>query len=307
MTASPQYLIGTGGWGYFNIKNKPALKAYSELFNFVEVNYTFYEYPSQRVVEGWRRMVPQDFTFSVRCHQHLTHQIGLKPTDPAFEVFYRIKAYCKVLDTPYFVLETPTAYVLDRERLNAARDFFSSVSLDGLRLVWEYRAPFTSQVSGLMQDFGIIQSVDLSTQKPIIQNDVVYSRLFGKGKHNIYQFTDDELSDIEQRAQESHPKKIILSYHGLRMNSDALRSQQHIMTGNWIPTTSAVGTESAKAVLKEYANFPASKSQLITDQGWKVIDLTPDSRVHLSDVLAKLPERTYDSLEQVVGELKARL
>jgi uncharacterized protein YecE (DUF72 family) len=45
------YLVGTGGWAYFQVPGKPSLKAYSEVFNFVEVNSTFYEYPSQRTVE----------------------------------------------------------------------------------------------------------------------------------------------------------------------------------------------------------------------------------------------------------------
>ena len=40
-----EYLVGTGGWAYFTVPNKQSLKAYSEIFNFVEVNYTFYEYP----------------------------------------------------------------------------------------------------------------------------------------------------------------------------------------------------------------------------------------------------------------------
>jgi uncharacterized protein YecE (DUF72 family) len=60
------YLIGTGGWAYFNVPGKPSLKAYSEVFNFVEVNYTFYEYPDTLMAEQWRRTVPDDFTFSVR-------------------------------------------------------------------------------------------------------------------------------------------------------------------------------------------------------------------------------------------------
>jgi uncharacterized protein YecE (DUF72 family) len=40
------YLVGTGGWAYFKVSDKPSLKAYSEVFNFVEVNHTFYEYPN---------------------------------------------------------------------------------------------------------------------------------------------------------------------------------------------------------------------------------------------------------------------
>jgi uncharacterized protein YecE (DUF72 family) len=33
----PEYLVGTGGWAYFNVSGKSNLKAYSEVFNFAEV------------------------------------------------------------------------------------------------------------------------------------------------------------------------------------------------------------------------------------------------------------------------------
>jgi len=62
------YLVGAGGWAYFEVPNKPFLKAYSEVFNFVEVNHTFYEYPDVRRVERWRRTVPANFAYAVRCH-----------------------------------------------------------------------------------------------------------------------------------------------------------------------------------------------------------------------------------------------
>ena len=104
-----EYLIGTGGWAYFKVPNKPSLKAYSEVFNFVEVNYTFYEYPDMRMVEQWRRIVPENFTFAVRCHQDLTHRIGLKPVDEAYYVLSRMVAYCGILDAPFLVLETPAS------------------------------------------------------------------------------------------------------------------------------------------------------------------------------------------------------
>ena len=173
----PKFLVGTGGWAYFQVPGKPALKAYSEVFSFVEVNSTFYEYPSQRLVESWRRTVPVEFVFSVRCHQDLTHRIGLKPVDAAFEVFYKMKAYCDILEAPFLVFETPGSQVLNAKGIAEARDFFSSVSPGEVQLVWEYRAPFTPQVSSLMQDFGIVQSVDLSLKKPTIPSDVAYSRL----------------------------------------------------------------------------------------------------------------------------------
>jgi uncharacterized protein YecE (DUF72 family) len=301
-----EFLIGAGGWAYFQVPNKPPLKAYSEIFNFVEVNSTFYEYPSIQAVKGWRRIVPADFTFSVRCHQDLTHRIGLKPVEEAYAVFNKAKAYCKALDAPFLVLETPASQNLGVEGIGAARDFFASTSTDGLRLVWEYRAPFTPKVSGLMQDFGIIQSVDLSLQKPQLDSDVVYSRVFGKGKHNLYQFTDEELTEIEDNAtSKPQVKKIAVSFHGARMYNDAARSQKHIRTGKFLPVTNYFGVDSAKAVLKEDTKFPKSKTELVADQGWKVIDLTAEKRVHLSDVLSKIPERTYRNIGEVAEALEA--
>jgi uncharacterized protein YecE (DUF72 family) len=295
------YLVGTGGWAYFNVPDKPSLKAYSEIFNFAEVNYTFYEYPTILTVEKWRRIVPKDFTFSVRCHQDLTHKIGLKPVDTAYEVFYKAKTYADILQTPYLVLETPARYRIDSD----ARGFLSTLNLKDIKIVWEYRAQITSQVTNLMRDFNIIHCVDLSKQKPSYNLEIMYSRLFGKGQHNIYQFTDNELSEIQRQAEETNSKQIILAYHGVRMNGDALRFQQHLKTGNYPPVTSATGVDSAKEVLAQDATFPTSKAELISDQGWKVVDVKQKQTAHLSDFLKRIPDKNYNDINEVLKELKS--
>ena len=301
------YLVGTGGWAYFKVPNKPSLKAYSEIFNFVEVNYTFYEYPDVRLVESWRKIVPNNFTFSVKCHQDLTHNIGLVPTNQAYEIFYQMQHYCNILGSPFLVLETPTRYLVTGENVKDVHDFFSSLQTAGLRLVWEYRAPMTQTVIDLMKDFGIVQCVDLSKQSPSYNLDVTYSRLFGKGQHNIYQFTDVELAEIDCEAQQTHSKTVVLSYHGARMTTDAARFKHFKGTGEFLPVTSYTGVDSAKAVLAEDATFPATKAELKSDQGWKVIDITLDKRAHLSEILDTIPNKTYGNLEEVVKELRAVL
>jgi uncharacterized protein YecE (DUF72 family) len=301
------YLIGAGGWGYFKINNKPSLREYSKIFNFVEVNYTFYHYPKAQMVETWRRNVPDNFTFSVRCHQDLTHKIGLTPVNQAYEVFYQAKAYCNALRTPYLVIETPPKYTIDNENIKATRDFFSSLNLKGLLLVWEYRAPVTSTIIKLMQDFLVINCVDLSREKPAYSLDVTYSRLFGKGQHNIYQFTDDELLEIDQKAQYTTSKTIVLSYHGARMYSDAARFSHYKKTGSFLPVTSYIGVDSARAVLAEDASFPSTRTNLKTKHGWKVIDLTKDKKVHLSGVLNRIPNKTYTNLDELIKEIGAAL
>jgi uncharacterized protein YecE (DUF72 family) len=302
-----EYLVGTGGWSYFEVNNKVSLRLYSKVFNFVEVNYTFYQYPSNRTVELWRRNVPSNFTFSIRCHQDLTHKIGLKPETKAYEIFDQMKTYCNILQTPYLVFETPAKYVINQQNIKETRDFFATINYRGLTLIWEYRAPTTPTITNLMQDYVIVPVIDLSRQKPREKSDIIYSRIFGKGQHNLYQFTDEELIEIDQNAQASGSKTVIMAYHGARMHSDAARFSKYKATGKFIPTTDFTGAESAKAVLSEDTKFPAAKAELEAKQGWKVFDLTKDKRVHLSEELKKIPDKTYSDLDHLMKELEGVL
>ena len=298
------YLIGTGGWAYFTVPGQSSLRAYSRIFDFVEVNYTFYKYPGTRMVEHWRRTVPADFTFSVRCHQDLTHRIGLKPVQEAYAVFSQMIGVCRVLKAPFLHLETPARYTFDEQKVREAREFFSTVDLKGVRIAWEIRGNLTDEIVNLMENIGIVHSVDLSKEIPAFQSDVVYTRLFGKGKHNIYQFTDEELEEIDQKIVKFEAKIVVATFHGLRMNTDAARFKAYKEKGVFLPVTSFTGVDSARAVLSEDAQFPSTKAELIGHQGWKVIDLKVDKRVHMSELLSKLPEKTYHSVEEVIQELE---
>ena len=98
-----------------------------------------------------------------------------------------------------------------------------------------------------------------------------------------------------------------MSYHGSRMSIDAIRFEQYKKTGRFLPVTAYTGLDSARAVLSEDAIFPSSKRFLISDQGWKVIDLTAEKRVHLSDLLSNIPEKNYTSLNEVLDALELTL
>ena len=301
-----KYLIGTGGWAYFKIPNEPSLKVYSKIFNFVEVNHTFYEYPDVRAVERWRTTVPEKFTFAVRCHQDLTHRTGLKPIDEAYSVLDKMTTYCRVLNAPFLVLETPKSYVFKKKEIEEAKEFFSTVDLKNIRLVWEIRAPITKKIPKLMQEFNIIHCVDLSREQPSFWSDVAYTRLFGRGVHNIYQFVDEELEEIDQKILKSEARIVAVSFHGVRMIKDAFRLNEYKQTGIFPPVTEFMGVESVKAVLSEDAEFPSSRARLIEHQGWKVVDLTADKRVHLSELLSKIPDKTYSNPDEVVQALEVQ-
>jgi uncharacterized protein YecE (DUF72 family) len=82
--SAADFYIGTSGWsypkgegtwqGYFYPAGKiNELEYYSQFFNTVEVNSSFYRPPDPGIVVNWARRVPPDFRFAVKLWQKFTH------------------------------------------------------------------------------------------------------------------------------------------------------------------------------------------------------------------------------------------
>ena len=309
MKDNNEYLIGAGGWAYFQVPGLDPLIAYSKAFNFVEVNSTFYEIPSLRLVGSWRRKVPENFNFSVRCHRSITHRFKFKPVKEAFEAIDKMVSICKVLKADILHMQTPPTLKFDEAMVDRLREFLFSASLGSIRIALEVRqakiSALPQSLIRLMRDLNVIHCVDLSREEPAFHSDILYSRLFGKGIANLYQFTDEELKEIDEKVRKEEHKKVVLCFHGVKMYKDAARFKIYKQTGNFPKVTRGTGLNSLKEVLSEDARFPATKQQLIIRQGWKVIDLTPNKRVHASQLLKKLPEKTFNNVEEVIQALKS--
>lgn len=300
--------IGTGGWGYFHIPGLSPLVAYSRMFNFVEVNSTFYRIPDLRVVEKWRSVVPSDFEFSVRAHRSITHANRLRAVDEVFDTFELMKQICRILGANLLHLQTPASYRLNREEAENFKQLLSSLKLDGLRLALEFRGvhghAFPSHFAETMLENSVIHCVDLSKgEMPAYDSDVLYTRLFGKGHHNVYQPSDAELAEIDRKASGSKAQKIVMSFHFVKMYKDAARLKVYKQTGKFPMVTRSTGVTSLEEVLSEDAAFPTTKEELIIKQGWKLFDRTETERARVNEYLEKLPEGTYQNISELVDRL----
>jgi uncharacterized protein YecE (DUF72 family) len=300
-----EYKIGAGGWAYFNVPGMDPLKAYSQAFDFVEVNSTFYQTPAMEIVESWSKRVPKGFEFAIRCHRDLTHKYLLSLTAQSCKVLETGIQICKTLGSRLLVMETPRSFN-PNTAVQDIRDLLSSASSHDIRMVWEIRwgAPGNELVR-LMQDFNMVHCVDLSRAAgPAFRSDILYSRLFGHGRHNLYQFDDEELLEIDKRVQASSGGSMYLSFHGGRMYKDAVRLKVYKKDEIFPRVTKHTGPEALREVLEEDAQFPSTRLELIRSQGWKVIDLPGEKRVHASEMLKKLDGRMYNNAEMVVEEIE---
>lgn len=246
--------------------------------------------------------MPSDFHFSVRCHRDLTHRLELQPTDESFETYYKMMDVCEALGAEVLHLLTPARSELTDQKLSGIAEFFDSVDVGRARIAWEIRGGREREEWGrlvrIMQDHDIVHCVDLSVESPRVHSDILYARLFGAGRHNLYQFDDRELRGINDGA-ERLSKKAYLVFHGGRMYEDAARLKVYRETGRFPTAKGPVGVDSLASVLREDATFPSTTDELIKSQGWKVVDLTQTERVHSSVLLGRLPDKTFLSLEEV--------
>jgi len=303
--------IGTGGWAYFNVPGDK-LSSYSKTFNTVEVNSTFYEYPSFDLVTSWRRRTPKNFEFTVKCHQDLSHLYRLQPIEPSYQVFSHMVKICSILNAEILLIQTPASLEFTPRRITGIEQFLSSVNTKRVRIAWEIRSqrdqPLSEAIYELMHKHDIIHCIDISKgETPAYPNDILYTRLFGKGTHNIYQYTDKELKEVNQKIVQSGARKAILNFHTVRNYKDAARLKVFRKTGTFPSVTRNLGINSLLEVLAEDTKFPTTKFNLIRDQGWKIFDWKENQRQRVSEVIEKLPNQNYTNLHDLIQVIKGFL
>lgn len=83
----PAIYAGTSGWAYASWKPDfyPAKLAsakflghYAARLNTVEVNYSFRHFVTEKTLTGWIAATPENFKFSIKAHQRITHIKKLK-------------------------------------------------------------------------------------------------------------------------------------------------------------------------------------------------------------------------------------
>ena len=301
-----EILVGAGGWDYFNVPGDK-LKSYAKAFRTVEVNSTYYTIPPLLMVESWRKRVPDTFEFTVRCNRELMNRLKRDALDSSLKVFDHMKQICSVLSASILHIEIPSTFGLDAESVEKIDDFLSKARLPDMRLAWEIRVPSGDRRANLLsvlEAHDVIHAVDLSKEDPAYESDILYSRLFGKGFHNVYQFTNPELEEIDRKVKGSGAEKAYLSFHGTRMYKDAARISLYETSGNFPKVTRGIGVDSVIEVLSEDARFPANTSELVRHQGWKVVEWKDNQQLRLSDLFSRIEERRFENLSEVKAALQ---
>jgi len=136
-------LIGTSGYNYpewrgtfypDTLSAARMLRYYSERFPTVEINYTFYRIPTEKLLAGWAAGTPENFTFTLKAPRRITHDSKLQRCEDLLQTFCRTaRTLGPKLATLLFQL--PPTFKKDAGVLRAFLDLLP----DGTRAAFEFR------------------------------------------------------------------------------------------------------------------------------------------------------------------------
>ncbi len=174
--------LGTIGWSYDFWKNvfypkktvsKNYLAYYSQQFNTVEVDSTFYRIPTQSTVTNWKQQTPENFLFSLKFPQLITHVKKLKDCQYETDVFLKTVGLLKgklgalllqfppnfgvdhLSDLEVYLEKLPKVnrYVVEvRNKSWLNQDFYSLLKANNVALVWA-DSPIMGQIGEVTADF----------------------------------------------------------------------------------------------------------------------------------------------------------
>ena len=93
-----KFYIGCSGWSYSawkgpfyppNLENSEWLRFYSHIFDYVEIDSSFYRIPNQFMFRNWAKKTPGNFRFTAKFPKVITHDKHLVDIEKEVEVFLK--------------------------------------------------------------------------------------------------------------------------------------------------------------------------------------------------------------------------
>jgi uncharacterized protein YecE (DUF72 family) len=220
-----------------------AQKKYFEQFPLVEIQQTFYQPPKLETVERWRRNAPEDFVFTLKAWQLITHEPSsptyrrlsreiptaernrygsFRPTAEVFAAWEATREIAGILRAPVVVFQCPASFAPSPEHIENLRAFFCGVDRQGLKPAWEPRGDWPPEtVRELCGELELLHCVDPFKGREVTRVPV-YFRLHGISGYR-YHYSDDDLRRIYEHCA---GRQGFVLFNNVSMLEDAVRFLQ---------------------------------------------------------------------------------
>ncbi|MEM2940512.1 MAG: DUF72 domain-containing protein [Thermoproteota archaeon] len=222
-----------------------SMQKYFSEFSLVETQSTFYKLPEIKTVERWRSQASENFEFTVKAWQGITHpsdsptwkRSGLKkldlrdygnfnPSKKTFEAWEKTLEVVKSLNARIAVFQTPPSFNPSPRNISNMRNFFKEIDREGVRLAWEPRGEWlekNSLTKKILEELELIHVVDPFWDHPLTVG-VYYFRLHGLGKrYNYrYEYNIEDLKNLKTLVEElEDAEEVYVLFNNMKMYDSA--------------------------------------------------------------------------------------
>lgn len=216
-------------------------KRYFESFKVVELQETFYQIPSTELARKWRYDAPEDFEFTLKAWQLITHEPKsptyrrlkikipekkkqaygfFKPTEEVFSAWQSTSEIAGILRARVIVFQCPASFMPSQENKKNMERFFKNINRHDFILCWEPRGGWSQEdIKSLCKELDLVHVVDPFRAEPLY-GSIIYYRLHGIGGLR-YKYTDEDLKRLHDHCPED--RSLYVMFNNVFMFDDALR------------------------------------------------------------------------------------
>lgn len=243
--------IGCSGWSYpewsgifYPRGTKNLFTAYSSFFNTVEINSTFYNFPSHETVGKWIRQAEgRDFLYSVKIPSSVTHDLLLRSRSECLKVMLdfqdRVLMRLKLAGKLCSALMQLSPFTNERN-VSDVYDLISNLSTSSLSYAVEPRHSSLYSGSSFYEEISKLGAVPVSLDSPedplksiYISGNRAYIRLHGRNsadwnshtgmpmaRYN-YRYSAEEIANLAKMISRVREAGDILVYFNNHPNGNA--------------------------------------------------------------------------------------
>ena len=227
-----EYLLGCSGF-YYNHWKGPFypeklakakwLQYYAQNFNTLEVNNTFYRFPSEKMLKAWYQKTPENFRFTLKANRAITHSRKFHNTEQLLANFYKLayllqeKLLCVLFQLPPFV----------HKNLELLETIVDQVDFKITNVVeFRHESWWDSEVYDFMKKKGLVFCAVSASELPetlVKTGSAIYIRFHGKDGWYHHFYPEKELKEWADKIRRQNAQRVFC-YFNNDVNANAVKN-----------------------------------------------------------------------------------
>ncbi|TRM93302.1 DUF72 domain-containing protein [Sulfolobus sp. A20-N-G8] len=196
--------IGTSGWMYsWNPKKNLDWYVKNSGFNAVELNASFYKFPTSKQISSWKKY--NNIRWAIKVNRMITHVKRLSD----IEIWRKFEDNIRELNPDFYLFQMPPSFKFNEENLNKVKKFENEV---GNKMAIEFRDP---EWYRRKLDLKVtVVSIDSPIGTYLVNTSgIVYLRMHGRENWYFYEYKEEELIEVAHRILEQNPEKVYIFFN----------------------------------------------------------------------------------------------